>query len=185
MNLENHLTAQKELSAHLSRTSNSVLKVQEKIDKLDSNHPDEWYAEDTVEAMALHLQGAYTGFEAVIMRILKSKGVRFSKSEAHHKEIFEAAVSNGILPADAIKPFADLLRFRHFSRNVYGVELRHEEVIEKGRTLCSIWPSTEKVLSDCIAKISPSKDTKGESVESLEARSSTSPLPPPEGMGGR
>ena len=107
-----------------------------------------------VEALASEMQSAYTGFEAVATRILKLKGIRFEKSGGHHAELLKAVESYEILKNERImQTLFDLLGFRHFIRNAYGVDLRNEEVIEKARNLRVIWPETAALLTESIQQL--------------------------------
>ena len=151
-------TIQQDVLSHLERASQSVLKVKETLDLIGSEPFAAPIRERLIEALAGELHATYTGFEAVAARLLKAKGIRFEKSGTHHAEVLNAVINAGILTGESMKDtFFDLLGFRHFYRNSYGVDFRSDEVVEKAQNLCDIWPEAEKALSDSIDQLSTPK----------------------------
>lgn len=145
---------QRDALFHLERTGHSVIRTGETIKLLQEDQFSDEITDRLVEALASEVQAAYTGFEAVVTRILKLKGIHIEKSGAHHAELLKAVVSNGILTDETLtKTFFDLLGFRHFYRNAYGCDLRNEEVVEKAQNLCATWPMAEKLLAENINQL--------------------------------
>ena len=88
---------QKEALSHLSLTNQTVNDVQQSLTNLNDSDLDAFTRSECVRSLGSKLQDTYTGFEAVITRILKSKGVRFEKSESHHQQLLDAAITSGVI----------------------------------------------------------------------------------------
>ncbi|MGB8353674.1 MAG: hypothetical protein WCD79_07300 [Chthoniobacteraceae bacterium] len=154
---------QREALLHLERTGISVAKVAETLELLGKEQLSPKIEGRMVEALAGEMQSAYTGFEAVASRLLKVKGIRFEKSGAHHTELLKAVEEHEILKGEStMSVFYDLLGFRHFIRNSYGVDLRNEEVVEKARNLCAIWPETQTLLAKSIHELNQPQASGGD-----------------------
>jgi hypothetical protein len=148
------IAIQTDAAAHLERTGSVISKIEETLLLLEQEKLSETVRARVVEALGAELQGAYTGFESVIARILKAKGVQFKKSASHHAELLEAAETHGLMPDHETKRiFYDLVGFRHFFRNSYGANLRDEEILQKGRNLCRVWPVAGGHLSLSISEL--------------------------------
>jgi hypothetical protein len=147
-------STQSEARFHLERTDRTVAKVHETLGLIERETFRGPIQDRMVEALATELQAVYTGFEAVVTRILKVKGLRFEKSGGHHAELLRAVEAQGVLKDEKMMgTFFDLLGFRHFIRNAYGVELRNEEVIGKAQNLCATWRSIEAALAAAIQEL--------------------------------
>ena len=55
-----------------------------------------------------------------------------------------------LIPDQAQGILSDLLSFRHFYRNAYGIEFRDDEVTKKAQTLTVAWPIIESALTGAI-----------------------------------
>jgi len=79
-------------------------------------------------ALALTLHRWYSALEAMLERIERAFGTLPSGGE-WHRDLLEGAtwpipgVRPSVLPRDSIEPLRELLRFRHFLRHAYAVEL--------------------------------------------------------------
>jgi hypothetical protein len=162
---------QRDALSHLERTSQSVIEASETLRLLGEEVFSPPIRDRLIKSLASEVQGAYTGFEAVVTLILKVEGIRFEKSGSYHAEVLRAVVDNGVLRGEPLmKVFFDLLGFRHFFRNAYGVDLRDEEVVEKAQNLCAVRPAAESSLAARIHQL-------GKRKESTSTPSDEPPLP--------
>lgn len=91
-----------------------------------------------VSSVGLDLHRWYTGLEALVERVERAFATLPTAAERWHQELLEGAcldiagVRPAPLPAEALTDLLDVLRFRHFLRHAYIVELdprRLSEVI--------------------------------------------------------
>jgi hypothetical protein len=116
---------------HLERATACVNNAAETLKILQTEDHQDHVRVRITSALAGEIQAAYTGFENVASRVLKADNIVFQKSASFHSELLRTAFEKGLVDESSESILLDLLGFRHFFRNAYGVALRHDEVISK------------------------------------------------------
>ncbi len=85
--------------------------------------------------VALSLDHAYQAFETLLVRVERALGFPERRGETWHAQIlFESAeplanLRPAVYPSSAARDWDELLRFRHFLRHAYVVELDSDKLV--------------------------------------------------------
>jgi len=99
--------------------------------------------------VAISLHHAYQAFESLLERICRALALPVPVGERSHQELLDEAaidipgVRPALLPEDARRPWQELLRFRHFFRHAYSVELDPEELASNREQLARAISATQ------------------------------------------
>lgn len=102
--------------------------------------------------VAMSLDHAYQAFETILLRIERSLGLRERKEEKWHRNLLADAAMGlpGIRPPvypSAVEPLWDqILKFRHFFRHAYTVQLDPKLLMENAARLHEAVDATEPYL---------------------------------------
>lgn len=106
--------------------------------------------------IAVKVHGWYTGLENTLRRVERSFGTEPS-GEEWHRELLAGAVRDipglrpPILPPDALDDLQEILKFRHFFRNAYAVDLDPTKIARVSDRLLQVRVPVHLALSDFIA----------------------------------
>lgn len=105
-----------------------------------------------LSTLGLDVHRWYTGLEALLERVDRTFGSLPSSTERWHQELLEGAcldipgVRPAIVPSAALTDLMDVLRFRHFLRHAYGVELDPQRLSEVVAALIRARPRVSQQL---------------------------------------
>ncbi len=97
--------------------------------------------EAALVAMSLH--HAYQAFESLLERLSRALGLPLPTGERSHQVLLEEAgidipgVRSALVPEEARRAWQELLRFRHFFRHAYHVDLEPSELTTNREHLAS------------------------------------------------
>lgn len=106
-------------------------------------------------ALALSLHRWYSALEAMLERVERVFGTLPSGPE-WHRDLLDGAtwpiagVRPAVLPQDALQPLRELLRFRHFLRHAYAVELEPSKLRPLAEALGEVASPVGTALSEFI-----------------------------------
>ncbi len=125
-------------------------------------------AAERAAALALALHFYYAGFEAFLERTLRCLDGDVPGGESWHTALLREAaqplpdVRPAIVAGEDIDDWLELLRFRHFLRNAYRVELDWAKLARNAERVARLHPGAvasiavvEALLEDGLARLTP------------------------------
>ena len=110
--------------------------------------------------IALSLDHAYQAFETILIRCERSLGLPERQGESWHRALLDeaalplAGVRPPVYPQTAARDWEELLRFRHFLRHAYHVQLDADRlaanVIRLSRALAATDPYLQTLLGGLV-----------------------------------
>lgn len=113
---------------------------------------DPWQSRATAAFVAMSLDHAYQAFETILVRIERSLGVAERRGSEWHQELLLAAAEPlsgqrlAIYPKSAREDWTAVLKFRHFFRHAYTVQLDPTLLLANVARLSQAVDATEPLL---------------------------------------
>lgn len=124
------------INVKLVRIDKELARIERNRKAYEANSQTDELSDLITSGTAFAIHNVYNGIEQILEDIARDLDGGIPKSSNWHSDLLdqlgsETPLRPSVIPEGILEPLRDLMRFRHFFRHSYGVDLRESEIDEK------------------------------------------------------